>query len=84
MQTTPRGIPGSQTSPAPGDGAAWPLGFVCTYAACSSISSATGRRTSWRWILSVAPLLTAVLLMAFTLVATLISQSFWEFTEAAR
>jgi uncharacterized membrane protein YphA (DoxX/SURF4 family) len=35
-------------------------------------------------ILGVTPLLTAVLLMAFTLVATLISQSFWEFTEAAR
>jgi putative oxidoreductase len=35
-------------------------------------------------ILGAAPHLTALLLIAFTLVATLISHSFWEFTEAAR
>ena len=35
-------------------------------------------------ILGVAPLLTALLLIAFTLVAALISYSFWEFTEADR
>jgi putative oxidoreductase len=35
-------------------------------------------------VLGVAPRLTSVALAAFTLVATLISHSFWDFPEAAR